>query len=256
MGESPLKVQLEKEGRVLRLTLARPKANIVDHEMLTAIRKALDEHKDLADLAAVLLEAEGPNFSFGASVEEHLPGQCDQMLKVIDGTVLDLLAFPVPVLVAVRGFCLGGGLEVACGGNQIFAAPEASFGQPEIQLAVFAPAGSCLLPEMIGQANAEDLLFSGRTIDAQEAHRIGLVSRIADEPEQAAMDYIDKELLPRSSCALRHAVWAARADFVERMKNKMEKVEDRYLEDLMSSHDAVEGLNAFMEKRAAKWENR
>ena len=256
MTDQPLKVELKNDGRVLRLTLARPKANIVDAEMLLAIKGVLTEHKDDQDLVAVLVSAEGPNFSFGASVEEHLPGQCAEMLKTIDGVVLDMIAFPVPILVAVRGHCLGGGLEVACAGSMIFAAPGAFFGQPEIQLAVFAPVASCLLPERIGLTNAEDLLFSGRSVDSEEALQMGLINRLDDDPEQAAMDYIEKQLIPRSTFTMRHAVWAARYDYVERISEKMARVEKRYIEDLMSGHDPVEGLNAFMEKRKAVWENK
>ncbi|MFQ5659724.1 MAG: cyclohexa-1,5-dienecarbonyl-CoA hydratase [Gammaproteobacteria bacterium] len=256
MSELPLKVQLDRAGRLLRLSLARPKKNIVDAAMIAALQSALDEHRESTDLAAVLIDAEGPNFSFGASVEEHLPEHCERMIKAIHHLVLTLIGYPVPVLVAVQGFCLGGGMEVASAGNLIFSAPDAQFGQPEIQLAVFAPAASCLLPERIGRAQAEDLLFSGRAIDTQEALRIGLINRIADDPRQAALEYIDEQLLPRSSCAMRHAVWAARTDLVERVRDKIAKVEKRYLEDLMSSHDPVEGLRAFIDKRPPHWENR
>jgi cyclohexa-1,5-dienecarbonyl-CoA hydratase len=256
MTDTPLKKQLESDGRVLRLTLARPKANIVDAEMLLAIKSALTEHRDDQNLVAVLIAAEGPHFSFGASVEEHLPGQCAEMLKTIDGLVLDMIAYPVPILVAVRGQCLGGGLEVACAGSMIFAAPDSYFGQPEIQLAVFAPIASCLLPEMIGQTNAEDLLFSGRSIDSKEAQQMGLINRIDTEPEQAAMEYIETQLIPRSTFAMRHAVWAARYDFIERINNKLAKVEDYYINGLMSGNDPAEGLTAFIEKRKPHWENR
>lgn len=256
MTAAPVAVYAEQDGRILRLVLARPKANIIDHAMLTALRDTLAEHREQTDLTAVLLCAEGPNFSFGASVEEHLPGQCEQMLRLIDGTVLSLLEYPVPVLVAVRGYCLGGGLEVACGGNLIFAAPDAVFGQPEIQLAVFAPAGSCLLPELIGQARAEDLLFSGRNIKAEEALQIGLVYRLDEDPEAAARAYIENHLLPRSTFALRQAVTAARAGFAARMRERFALVETQYFGQLMTGQDAVEGLRAFIEKRPARWNNR
>ena len=76
MGATPLHVELEKDGALLRLRLSRPKANIVDAAMIAALRAALDEHLSGARLRAMLLEAEGPHFSFGASVEEHLPGSC------------------------------------------------------------------------------------------------------------------------------------------------------------------------------------
>ena len=255
MQDSPLKVQLEADGRLLRMTLARPKKNIVDSAMINALRTALAEQQG-QHIAAALIDAEGPNFSFGASVEEHLPEQCAVMLQAINGLVLEMLAWPLPILVAVRGHCLGGGLELACAGSMIFAAPDAHFGQPEIQLAVIAPAASCLLPERVGQARAEDMLFSGRSLDAGEALAAGLIQAIHEEPEQAAMTYIETQLLPRSSFALRHAVWAARYDYVERIRNKLERVEKFYLESLMQGEDPTEGLTAFIEKRRPDWKNK
>ena len=255
MSNLPLNVQLLSDGRVLRLTLARPKANIVNAEMLAALKAGLDAHRDHAGLAAVLLDAEGPNFSFGASVEEHLPQQCAAMLGTIHGVILDMLAYPVPILVAVRGHCLGGGLELACAGSMIFAAADAHFAQPEIRLGVFAPAASCLLPERIGRASAEDLLLSGRSIDAMEAYRIGLVHAVNDAPEQLALEYIDANLLPHSSHALRHAMRAARTGFLERIRERIGVVEQIYLEGLMQGRDPVEGLQSFLEKRRPEWKH-
>ena len=256
MSESPLKVSLERDGKLLRLTLARPKANIVDAAMIAALRSALSEHLSAAPLRAVLLAAEGPHFSFGASVDEHLPDLCAAMLNQLHALVLQLVESPVPVLVALRGQCLGGGLEVAAAGHILFAAPGAMLGQPEIKLAVFAPAASCLLPELIGQGRADDLLFSGRSIDAQEAYRIGLVQAVAEDPEQAALDYFDQYLAPVSASTLRFAVKASRGEAVQRIKAKVARVEKMYLEELMSTHDAVEGLNAFIAKRPAVWQDR
>ncbi|MDD5762049.1 MAG: cyclohexa-1,5-dienecarbonyl-CoA hydratase [bacterium] len=256
MSATPLKVELEKDGALLRLRLARPKANIVDAAMIAALRAALDLHLPGTHLRAVLLEAEGPHFSFGASVEEHLPGSCAAMLGELHALLLTLVASPVPVLVAVRGQCLGGGLELATAGHLIFAAPGAMLGQPEIKLAVFAPAASCLLPERIGQARAEDLLFSGRSIGAEEAHRIGLVDALAEDPSQAAIAYFEEHLAKRSASSIRFAVRAARTGFVERVRRKLAQVERLYLEELMATHDAVEGLTAFIAKRPAVWEDR
>jgi cyclohexa-1,5-dienecarbonyl-CoA hydratase len=256
MGATPLHVELEKNGALLRLRLSRPKANIVDAAMIAALRSALDGHASGARLRAVLLEAEGPNFSFGASVEEHLPGSCAAMLRELHALILQLVTFPVPVLVAVRGQCLGGGLELAAAGHRIFAAPGATLGQPEIKLAVFAPAASCLLPERIGQSRADDLLFSGRGIGAEEAHRIGLVDALADDPVAAALAYFEEHLAKRSASSLRFAVRAARYDFVYRIRRKLAEVERLYLGELMATHDAVEGLSAFIAKRPPVWEDR
>lgn len=256
MSDSPLKVSLERDGTLLRLTLACPKANIVDAAMIGAFRDALNEHLSGPHLRGVLIAAEGPHFSFGASVDEHMPESCAQMLKTLHALVLQLVESPVPVLVAVRGQCLGGGLEVAAAGHLIFAAPGAMLGQPEIKLAVFAPAASCLLPERIGQSRAEDLLFSGRSITAEEALRIGLVNVVAEDPDQAALDYFDQYLAAVSASTLRYAVRAARSDVMQRIRAKIEFVEKLYLDELMSTHDAVEGLTAFTGKRAAVWQDR
>ncbi len=247
--DSALEVSWLCDNSLLRLKLNRPKANIVDDQMIDLLQLALDENLDNPELSAVLLTAEGPNFSFGASVPEHLPDQCAKMLAKLHKLVLTLIAAPVPVLCSVRGFCFGGGLEVALGSNMIFASPDANFGQPEMTLAVFAPAASCLLPERIGQAMAEDLLFSGRSIDATTALSCGLVQFLEDSPEDAALDYFDKHLAPKSKFALRQAVRAARGDVVERMKIKLDSVEKQYLQELMAGHDPLEGLTAFIEKR-------
>lgn len=252
---TPLKVWFEADGRLLRLRLARPKANIIDAAMIAALRAALTEHFGNGNLAAVLLDAEGPHFSFGASVEEHMPGQCAAMLKSIHALVLQLVDSPVPVLVAVRGQCLGGGLEVAAAGHMIFTTSDASLGQPEMKIGVFAPAASCLLPELIGPQRAIDLLLSGRSITGAEAGTIGL-AQVADDPEAAALSYFNEHLKTKSASSLRFAVKAARCDYAARVRAKIERVERIYLDDLMNSHDAVEGLQAFVAKRAAQWQHR
>ena len=253
--KTPLTVWLDREGRLLRLRLSRPKANIVDAEMIAALEAALDEHLDNPAIAAVMLDAEGTHFSFGASVEEHMPDQCADMLGALHRLVLKLAGAPVPTLCAIRGQCLGGGLEVALACSRLFAAPDAAMGQPEIKLAVFAPAASCLLPGRVGQAAAEDLLYTGRSVDGTEANALGLVDDLSDDPEAAALAYFDKYLAGISASSLRHAVQAARASVVEQLALDLARVEKLYLEDLMSTRDAVEGLEAFIDKRKPSWEH-
>ncbi|CAA7617164.1 Cyclohexa-1,5-dienecarbonyl-CoA hydratase [Magnetospirillum sp. LM-5] len=253
---SALKVWRDRDGKLLRLRLARPKANIVDAEMIGALNAALVEAKADIHLRGVLLDHEGPHFSFGASVPEHMPDQCAGMLKSLHELVREMVAYPVPIMVAVRGQCLGGGLEVAAAGHLMFVSEDARLGQPEIQLAVFAPAASCLLPERMPRAAAEDLLFSGRSITGAEAVATGLANALADEPEAAALAWFDAGLAKHSASSLRFAVSAARAGMVERVIAKIALVEDLYLNGLMATRDAVEGLTAFVEKRPAHWEDR
>jgi cyclohexa-1,5-dienecarbonyl-CoA hydratase len=256
MPENPLKVWVEREGALLRLRLARPKANILDAAMIGALERAFAGHAENSALRGVLIDHEGPHFCFGASVEEHLPAQCAAMLKSLHALVLRMLEWPAPVLVAIRGQCLGGGLEFACAGSFLFGAPDAQFGQPEMKLAVFAPAASCLLPLRIGQSRAEDLLFSGRSIDARTALAWGLVNELAEDPAVAALAYFDAQLAGKSASSLGFALRAARAALIEPLRHRLAQVEALYLDGLMNTRDAVEGLQAFLDKRTPKWEHK
>jgi cyclohexa-1,5-dienecarbonyl-CoA hydratase len=253
---APVRTWLDRDGKLLRLRLDRPKANILDAAMNAALEAALDAHAHHAELRAILIDAEGPHFSFGASVEEHLPDQCAAMLDGFHRLVLKVLRSSTPVMVALRGQCLGGGLELASAAHLLFATPDAKLGQPEIELGVFAPAASCLLPERIGLAAAEDLLVSGRSITGAEALAIGLVTAVAADPEEAALAYFDRHLAKKSASSLRFAVRAARSDLAARVAAKLAAVEKLYLSELMATHDAVEGLNAFVEKRPTRWKDR
>jgi cyclohexa-1,5-dienecarbonyl-CoA hydratase len=253
---TPLKIWLEAEGRLLRLRLNRPKSNLIDAQMIAALNGALTEHLTNGGTGAVLLDAEGPHFSYGASVEEHRPDQCAAMLKGIHGLILRMLESPAPILVAVQGQCLGGGLEVALAGHLLFVAPDAVLGQPEMKLGVFAPAASCLLPELIGPQRSFDLLVSGRSISGSRAAEIGLVLQSTADPTQAALAYFDEHIKAKSISSLRHAVQAARFDYATRVRNKIAAVERLYVDELMNTHDAVEGIESFIAKRPAQWTHR
>lgn len=250
---SPLKAWLEKDGALLRLRLSKPKANLVDAAMIEALHEALTQYRRHVMLRGVILDAEGPHFSFGASVEEHLPARCAAMLTSLHALLLELLEFPVPVLVAVQGQCLGGGLELALACGRIFAAPGAQFGQPEIKLGVFAPAASALLPYRVNQPDAEDLLLTGRSVGAEEALVMGLAQSVAEDPAAAALAWFEQHLLGKSAAALACATVAARGVMQHKVRERLAELERLYLDWLMRTHDANEGLAAFLEKRQPAW---
>ena len=255
-AESPLKDRLDRDGALLRLTLARPKANLVDAAMIAALHGVFVAYRGHSGLRGVLIDAEGPHFSFGASVEEHLPDRCATMLASLHALIVAMIEFPAPILTVVRGQCLGGGLEVALAGGPIFASSDAQFGQPEMKLGVFAPAASVLLPYRVSQPAAEDLLFSGRSINAAEAEAMGLVQIVFDDPEVAALAYFDQHLAGKSAASLACALAAARGAMIRDVRHRLAEVERLYLDRLMSTRDANEGLVAFLAKRKPNWEHR
>jgi cyclohexa-1,5-dienecarbonyl-CoA hydratase len=177
------------------------------------------------------------------------------MLASLHALLLAMLEFPAPILVAVRGQCLGGGLELALAGGPIFASPTAHFGQPEIKLGVFAPAASVLLPYRVSQPVAEDLLLSGRSVSAAEALSCGLVQTLADDPEAAALAWFEHNLQDKSAAALACALAAARGQMLGDVRRRLAEVEHLYLERLMRTHDANEGLAAFLAKRQPAWQH-
>jgi cyclohexa-1,5-dienecarbonyl-CoA hydratase len=242
-------------GRILRLVLDAGKGNVVTGEVAEELRTALADAAKQRALCALLFDHAGPDFSFGASVQEHTPAEVGKMLPQLHAAALALLRFPVPVIACVRGRCLGGGFELAQCATLVFAAPGAVLAQPEIQLGVFAPLGSVILPRVIGPRHAADLLLSGRNLGAEEAQRLGLVHTLAEDPTAAATQWAKKHLATRSASSLRHALTALRGWDVDAFARELHSIEELYLERLMKTKDAAEGIGAFLEKRAPAWKD-
>jgi cyclohexa-1,5-dienecarbonyl-CoA hydratase len=247
------------DGAAVKITLNSPKANILEAAMLAEIQHALDELTCAPEVKVIVFEGSGKHFSFGASVQEHTKENAAMMLRAFHKMFHTLVDMAVPTVAVVRGQCLGGGMELALFCNFIVADKTAMFGQPEIVLGVFPPPASVMLPRKVGQAWADDIALTGRSISAEEGYRIGLVNMLAGEGQDAhtaAMDFITAHILPKSAACLKTANQAVRMDFFRRLKEDLPRMEGLYLKELMESHDANEGIGAFLAKRAPKWENK
>jgi cyclohexa-1,5-dienecarbonyl-CoA hydratase len=251
----PIRVEVSADGALRRIFLSAPKANVLDAKMIEALTTTFQEARTDRNLKAVIVEGEGPHFSFGASVEEHLPGAVDSMLPGFHAMFRAMLECGVFLVAAVRGQCLGGGLELASFCHRVFAAPDAKLGQPEIALGVFAPVASLVLPMRVGQPSADDLCATGRVIGAEAALSMGLVDEVDDDPANAALAWAEKRLLPKSASSLRIALQAVRGPFHRTFLAELDRVEKLYLDDLMQTKDAREGLASFLEKRKPAWSN-
>jgi len=255
LRDGPIRLEALDDGAIWRAVLNTPKANILDMEKCEILSEIFADATTAKDLKAVVIEGEGPHFSFGASVPEHLPAQTHAMLSGFHGLFYRILESNVVTLSAVRGQCLGGGMELAIFCNRLFASPDAHFGQPEIVLGVIAPVASVMLAERTGRSRAEDLCLSGRSVTAEDGLVMGLVDELDDDPGATALAYARKHLLPKSASSLRIAVQAVRGPFEQRFREELARVEGLFLEDLMSTADAKEGLQAFIEKREPEWKN-
>jgi len=253
---SMLQVRTDYEGQVLRVVLSAPPGNVLERAMIDELRRCTVTEGASHDLKAIVLEGSGKHFCFGASVAEHEKSQAPAMIEAFGGLFRDLLDAATPLVALVRGQCLGGGMELATFCNFVVAEPSAKFGPPEINLAVFPPVAACILPDLIGQAHADDVILTGRSIDASTARAWGLVHAVADDGEAAVTELIEKHLLPKSASSLRIAVRAARRSWYQNLPNRMAETERLYLAELMETPDANEGIAAFLEKRTPKYVNR
>ena len=240
--------ELRHGGAELHLWLDAPKANILDAKMLASIDAALDAYAKQA-VKVIVFEGRGAHFSFGASVAEHTRVEAPAMLRAFHGLFHKLARLSIPTAAIVRGNCLGGGLELAAWCTWLIAAPDAKLGQPEIKLAVFPPMASLILPWRIGGGAALDLCVSGRTISAADAHRLGLVTAIAEDPGAHWDGFAAQHLLEASAASLRFAERAARMQLNAQLSATLPALEKLYLDELMATHDANEGIGAFLEKR-------
>ncbi|MFN8058060.1 MAG: enoyl-CoA hydratase-related protein [Vicinamibacterales bacterium] len=252
----PVRVEPIHGGACWMVVLGGSKGNILDAASMDALRRVFDRAAGDPHLKAICLTGDGAHFSYGASVPEHLPDRVEGMLRRFHDLVGTMIACSVATLAAVRGQCLGGALELVTCCHRVFASPDARLGQPEIVLGVFAPVASVVLPERIGRGRAEDLCLTGRTVDATDALGMGLVDEVVDDPVAAASAYIETHLLPKSASSLRLAVKALRGGLRARLERELPSVERVYLDELMRTGDAVEGLQAFVERRRPLWRDR
>ena len=250
-----LRLGFEHGGRVARLVLNAPPANIVDSRMLASLRHALTLLESRARLRCIVVSATGPHFSYGASVEEHLPDSIEDTLTQLHALLRLLLRAPAPTLAVVRGRCLGGGLELVLACDLILAEEGTTLSCPEIQLGVFAPAASALLPLRIAGGHASRSLLTAAAWSADDALAAGLVDRTcaAGECETVLQDWLSRDFLPRSPAGLKLAAHASRWRKLQALETALPTFERMYLEDLAMDTDGFEGIRAFQEKRRPQW---
>lgn len=220
----------------------------------------LDDYLKNAGTGVKLIQfmGSGSHFSFGASVEEHTKEKAPRMLKQFHGLFKRLISLSVPSMALVSGQCLGGGLELALMCNFIMLDKTARLGQPEINLGVFAPPASLILPLKIGQTSADKILLSGQIMSPEQFSELGLVLKIFEDRDsmlKGAEKWISINILKKSASSLRFAVRAARIEFNAVLNRRLDELAQIYENELMATADANEGLRAFLEKRTPKWQD-
>jgi cyclohexa-1,5-dienecarbonyl-CoA hydratase len=244
----------ESEG-IARITLRRPPLNILNIEMMGEINRALESLRGRGDLKAIAFFAEGKAFSAGVDVSEHTGEKVRDMIYVFHKMFRLLDEAGVTSVAVVGGAALGGGCELATFCDIVIASENAKFGQPEIQVGVFPPVACAVFPKIMGRKKALELILTGDVISAEEAQKLGLVNKVVppEKLNEEAEAFLSK-LKSLSAPVLRLARLAAMRD-LSRLLNQLSEIEEIYLSRLMRTHDAEEGLKAFLEKRKPQWKN-
>lgn len=239
------------------ITIDRPPYNVLDIPTMEEICVALERCQAATDAKLLVVTGAGNKaFSAGVEVADHTPDKVDRMIDVFHGIFRLLQEMPMPTLAAVNGAALGGGMELALGCDMIVAAAGSKFGQPEIKLGVFPPVAAVLLPRLIPPARAMEILLGGDTILADEALRISLLNRVfPKESFETDLAAFVEPYLALSRTALLSARRAIRVAADKPFAAALDAAETVYLEELMSTSDAQEGLAAFLEKRKPVWRN-
>jgi len=249
-------IRTQFEDGLGTITLNRPPVNILNIAMMEEINDALKSWQNKKDLKIVLFNAEGKCFSAGVDVGEHMGDLAPKMIEVFHGMFRLMDSLGIPTVASVYSSCLGGGCELAVFCDFVIASEGAKFGQPEIQVGVFPPIAAQIMPRIIGRKAAMDLILSGKIISAREAKTLGLVNNVVAEDELAkATSDFAKPYLKLSAEVLRKTKKATMAGLRDDLEPSLRIIEDIYLNELMKTADAQEGLKAFLEKRKPEWKN-
>ena len=246
------------DDRVARITFAKPPLNVLNIAMMREIATALGQCAQ-RELVAIVFDADKDcrAFSAGVAVEEHVQETIFQML---DGfhTIFRLLEqLAKPAIALVDGAALGGGCELIASCDIVIASDRSRFGQPEIKLGVFPPVAAVLLPRVIGEKRARELILTGEIIDAIEAGRLGLCNHVVPSAHlEAKLTEVLAKLRELSGTSLAFAKQSLDLGRGRSIEAALEEQENLYLHELMKTQDANEGVKAFMEKRKATWRHR
>lgn len=246
-----------RDGAWRRIQLNAAPGNLLSLDLVHALGEALHELESVPGIKWLTIEGAGQEFSFGARIQEHEPSQMATVLPATHRVMRQVLAFPAPTAALVNGRCLGGGFELALACDDILATDVATFGLPEIRLAAFPPVAAALLPLRVGASRATRAIVTGQLQPAGYWHEAGLLSMVAPSASlpEAAGAWFDTHLSPHSSVALSHAVAAARLTLRAQAEPALDRAERDYLSGLLRTHDAVEGVQAWIDKRAPNWKN-
>jgi len=251
------RLTLDVRPPIARMFLSHPPLNIIDVAMMEELAHALAEIEAHSGISIIVISGDGNSFSAGVDVAAHAPDKVESMLAKFHKVIRALVCTKKITIASIRGYCLGGGAELAMVCDMAYSTESAQWGFPEIKLGCYPPVAATALASLVGQKRAADLILTGRTISGAQAAEMGLANRaVPDGDLTAVVEESVQRLASLSSASLaitKKAIYAWDSMHFDKGLARAEKI---YLEELMKTEDAQEGLNAFLEKRRPKWKGK
>jgi cyclohexa-1,5-dienecarbonyl-CoA hydratase len=248
------RLALQVRSPVARIGLSHPPVNVIDIAMMEELARALAEVEARADVSMILLTGEGKGFSAGVDVAAHTPDKIHETLTKFHAVIRSMVSSRKVTIAAVHGSCLGGGAELAMVCDIVITTEAADWGFPEIKLGCYPPVACTALAALIGQKLAAELILTGKSITGIEAAEMGLANRaVVVESLVSAVEETVAQLFQLSPAALSLTKKAMYAWDAMHFDKGLARAEEIYLEELMKTADAQEGIQAFMEKRKPSW---
>lgn len=251
-------LRMDSANGLITIELARPPHNVLDIAAMTELERVVEAASRDESAKVLMITGSGEKaFSAGVDVADHTPDKVVQMLDVFHRLLKQVMSFPVPTVAALNGSAMGGGCELAISCDMVLAREGVRLGQPEIKLGVFAPVAAILLPRLVPATKAVELLLGGGLVTADEAKGLGLVNHVYPAESFAAdCRAYAGQFTSLSRTALIYGKRAIRQASGKPFHEALSDLEQMYLDDLMTTSDALEGLTSFIEKRKPVWTNR
>jgi cyclohexa-1,5-dienecarbonyl-CoA hydratase len=254
---TPKYIRFSVTKGIASITLNRPPANVLSIEMMEDLNRALESLEYQRDVKLVVLRGDGKYFSAGLEINDHLGDRGYVMLEAYRRIFENLAKTDKPTLAVVAGPALGAGSILAAACDITLAAQSVKLGHPEIKAGVFSTVAAALLPRLVGRKRAFEMLFGGATVTAAEAERMGLVTHaVADERLEVEAGMVIQRFSEMSAMVAQFTRSAIAGALDLPMAEAIRHAENVYLNQLMTSEDAAEGLKAVIEKRKPTWKDR
>ena len=247
-------IKVEKQEFLVKITLSKPSLNILDVDDLNCLSEILKELNNQEKLKLIIIDSDQKVFSAGVNISDHSKDKITELLLAFHNVFYQLIDLKIPTLASVKSGCYGGGCELALFCDFVIASDKAVFSLPEIKIGCYPPVAVAVLPSLINNKKALEMILTGNKFSAEEALNFGLINYLFEENEfDKKLEEFVSSITRNSSSVIKTTLNAFKKINQKDIKEKLYLSEKIYLEELINLEDSQEGIRSFLEKRNPVW---